>query len=89
MSQERLAAATELSEQTINDIEGCRMWVSDKTISKLTKALHIEAYQLLLPNSDMDEKYFMPLPTAIFRSLQATIKTNIDLQFDKILSAEG
>jgi transcriptional regulator with XRE-family HTH domain len=89
MSQEKLAAVTELSDQTINDIEGCRMWVSDKTISKLTKALHVEAYQLLLPNSDMDEKYFIPLPTAIFRSLQENIKNSIDLHFDAILSAEG
>ncbi|MCL2210017.1 MAG: helix-turn-helix transcriptional regulator [Treponema sp.] len=31
-TQEELA---ELSSQTINDIEGCRMWVSDKTMSKL------------------------------------------------------
>ena len=88
MSQEKLAAATELSDQTINDIEGCRMWVSDKTISKLTKVLHIEAYQLLLPNSDMDERYFIPLPSKIFRSLQESIKRSIDLQFDETLRAE-
>jgi transcriptional regulator with XRE-family HTH domain len=89
MSQEKLAAITELSDQTINDIEGCRMWVSDKTISKLTKALHIEAYQLLLPNNYIDEKCFVSLPIEIFRSLQATIKDTIDFQFDALLSAEG
>ena len=49
LSQERLAEATDLSSQTINDIEGCRMWVSDKTISKLARIFHIEAYQLLIP----------------------------------------
>ena len=49
LTQEKLAEASDLSFQTINDIEGCRMWVSDKTILKLSQALHIEAYQLFLP----------------------------------------
>ncbi|MDR2717949.1 MAG: helix-turn-helix transcriptional regulator, partial [Treponema sp.] len=40
LTQEKLAEATDLSSQTINDIEGCRMWVSDKTILKLAKILH-------------------------------------------------
>jgi len=48
-TQEKLAEIAELSAQTINDIEGCRMWVSDKTICKLARVLHIEAYQLLIP----------------------------------------
>jgi transcriptional regulator with XRE-family HTH domain len=50
-TQEKLAEIADLSSQTINDIEGCRMWVSDKTMSKLAKVLHIEAYQLLIPSS--------------------------------------
>ena len=49
LTQEKLAEAADLSSQTINDIEGCRMWVSDKTMLKLAKALHIEAYLLLAP----------------------------------------
>jgi transcriptional regulator with XRE-family HTH domain len=49
LTQEKLAEATDLSSQTINDIEGCRMWVSDKTILKLAKVLHIDAYQLFEP----------------------------------------
>ena len=28
-SQEKLAELAEVSDQTINDIEGCRTWVSD------------------------------------------------------------
>ena len=49
LTQEKLAETTDLSSQTINDIEGCRMWVSDKTILKLAKVLHIDAYQLFEP----------------------------------------
>jgi transcriptional regulator with XRE-family HTH domain len=68
LTQEKLAEATDLSSQTINDIEGCRMWVSDKTILKLAKILHIDAYQLFKPitavrtpipeNANMDEFIF-------------------------------
>jgi len=49
LTQEKLAEAANLSHQTINDIEGCRMWVSDKTILKLAQIFHIDAYQLLAP----------------------------------------
>jgi transcriptional regulator with XRE-family HTH domain len=49
LTQEKLAETADLSSQTINDIEGCRMWVSDKTILKLAKVLHIDAYQLFEP----------------------------------------
>ena len=34
-SQEKLAEATNLSAQSISDIEGCRTWVSDKTLERL------------------------------------------------------
>ena len=49
MTQEKLAEAADLSAQTINDIEGCRMWVSDKTIIKLAQVLYIDAYELFTP----------------------------------------
>ena len=49
LTQEKLAEIAGLSAQTVNDIEGCRMWVSDKTITKLAKVLHVEAYELLIP----------------------------------------
>jgi len=49
LTQEKLAEIAELSSQTINDIEGCRMWVSDKTITKLANILGINPYQLLVP----------------------------------------
>ena len=48
-TQEKLAEIAKLSTQTVNDIEGCRMWVSDKTITKLAKVLHVDVYQLLIP----------------------------------------
>jgi len=51
LTQEKLAEIAGLSSQTVNDIEGCRMWVSDKTITKLAQVLHVDVYQLLIPSS--------------------------------------
>jgi len=48
LTLEELAELTGLAVQTINDIEGGRRWVSDKTITKLSAALRIESYQLLI-----------------------------------------
>jgi len=50
ISQERLAETAGLSVQTINDIEGCRKWVSARTITKLSAALNVECFQLLVPD---------------------------------------
>ena len=49
-TQEQLAELTDLSVQTINTIEGCRMWISDKSITRLAKALNVEVFQLFMPN---------------------------------------
>ena len=50
ITQEELAETANLSVQTINTIEGCRMWVSDKSITRLAKALNIEIFQLFMPH---------------------------------------
>jgi transcriptional regulator with XRE-family HTH domain len=49
ISQEKLAEATNLSSQSISDIEGCRTWVSDKTLEKLAKVLNVDIFQLFMP----------------------------------------
>ena len=45
LSQEKLSELVNLSDQTINDIEGCRTCVSDKTMVKIARALKVEIYQ--------------------------------------------
>ena len=51
MTQENLAENANLSVQTINTIESSRMWISDKSITRLAKALKIEVFQLFMPHS--------------------------------------
>jgi len=56
ISQEKFAEISGLSVQTINDIEGGRRWVSDKSITKTSSALRIECYQLLIPDFNEQNK---------------------------------
>ena len=49
ITQENLAEQAEISAAMMNDIEGCRTWISDKTLKKLSSALKIDAYRLFIP----------------------------------------
>ena len=50
-SQEKLAEKAQISFQMVNDIEGCRRWPSEKTLSKLANALQTDVYTLFLPEN--------------------------------------
>jgi transcriptional regulator with XRE-family HTH domain len=82
-SQEKLAEKSGLSAQTLNDIEGCRRWVSSKTMSKLAKALNIAEFQLLVPNSEETTKKTDKSSLKSLISLQHNIINTINIQFDK------
>lgn len=73
LTQEKLAEAAELSPQTINDIEGCRTWVSDKTLIKLAEVLHTSPAELLLQESENEYLNILQLKSNIQNSLHQTI----------------
>jgi transcriptional regulator with XRE-family HTH domain len=80
LTQEKLAETADISSNMINDIEGCRTWVSDKTILKLARALHIEAYQLLIPAENPPADY-----RGISKEVLLLLKKMIDAELDTIL----
>ena len=89
MTQEKLAEAANLSSQTINDIEGCRMWASDKTIKKLAQVLHIDAYQLfspIVPNNALTPEYVSK--KEFLGDLEGNIIRIIKHQFDEASKRE-
>ena len=47
--QFELAEKAEISEQTVNSIEGLRLWPSDKTLAKIANVLEVEMYRLFVP----------------------------------------
>ncbi|MGN0728817.1 helix-turn-helix domain-containing protein [Treponema sp.] len=82
-TQEKLAEETELSAQTINDIEGCRTWVSDKTLVKLAEVLHTSPAELLLQNKG---KQTDTLDFVRFKSeLQDSVCQTIERMFEEKL----
>ena len=49
LTQEKLAEKAGISAHMVNDIEGCRTWISDKTLVSLATALKVESYRLFQP----------------------------------------
>jgi transcriptional regulator with XRE-family HTH domain len=82
LSQEKLAELTGLSVQAIHDIEGCRKWVSDKTITKLTAALRVETYQLFIPEYFSQNKKNKSA-TSYLMEIKKKLHKNIDIQIDE------
>jgi len=85
-SQEKLAETIGLSTQTINDIEGYRTWVSDKTIVKIARAFNIEAYQLLFPQTGAEQLFPVKVPSDILQNLKEIIKEDLDRRFNEVVT---
>ena len=90
LSQEKLAELTGLSVQTINTIEGCRMWVSDKTITQLARVLEIEIFQLFVPYKETSKSKntsaanLLNLRRDILSSVN-NLNSQIDIKFNEAL----
>jgi len=87
-SQEKLAEATDLSTQSISDIEGCRTWVSDKTLEKLAQVLDVDIFQLFMPpyeDNGNDSKTF--LYNRLIK-LRTAMKEDIDNRLDQFYLSE-
>jgi transcriptional regulator with XRE-family HTH domain len=84
LTQEKLAELVDVSYQMVHDIEGCRTWVSDKTLQSLSKALGVEIYELLCPpsiNGANDQKgEFSP---HLVERLHKTMRSDIDRRLDE------
>ncbi|MBP5575751.1 MAG: helix-turn-helix transcriptional regulator [Treponema sp.] len=81
MTQENLAENTGLAVQTINDIEGCRSWVSDKTLTKIAETLKTFPGALLVPHSTtQSDKNFSETEFAL-----AELKLDIQKKIGEII----
>jgi transcriptional regulator with XRE-family HTH domain len=85
-TQEKLAEKTGLSAQTINDIEGCRTWVSDKSLIKIAEALHISPADLLIEHGDKNSSIINITSSDIYKlkkELKDTFLDSIESVFVK------
>jgi transcriptional regulator with XRE-family HTH domain len=84
ITQEKLAELTDLSVQTITDIEGCRTWVSDKTLQKLAGVLRVDMFELLIPPAEeAADSHAVPL---LLKDLRAALIGDIDRRLDQFFT---
>jgi transcriptional regulator with XRE-family HTH domain len=88
ITQEKLAEKTGISSNMINDIEGCRTWISDKTLVKLASALQVETYRLFMPPALTDNDIGKTALTDLAQELQK-IRKDFNADFDKALKTRG
>ena len=86
-SQEKLAEIVGLSSQSISDIEGCRTWVSDKTLENLAKALNVDIYQLFIPTDENEHNSEAILYNRLLK-LRTVMKEDIDNRLDQFYLSE-
>ena len=88
-SQEKLAEAAQLSTQSISDIEGCRTWVSDKTLEKLAQVLNVSVFQLFMPPSENNEDNAETVLYNRLIKLRTAMKEDIDSRLDQFYLSES
>ena len=80
-TQEKLAEKTGISANMVRDIEGCRTWVSDKTLISIAVALKTDIYRLLMPETIQEEENYQTVLldlTKTFEKLKADFELNLD-----------
>lgn len=84
LTQEKLAEKSGLSVQTINDIEGCRTWVSDKSLVHISEALCTTPADLLL-SKNFSEKIQVSSASEVLR-LKSMLCVGINAEIENIFT---
>jgi transcriptional regulator with XRE-family HTH domain len=79
ISQEKLAEDAGISVNMVQDIEGCRTWVSETTLMKLTSALKTDTYRLFMVTMVHDREINKTFLLDLLKILQ---KMKKDVVFD-------
>jgi transcriptional regulator with XRE-family HTH domain len=84
LTQEKLAELVNVSYQMIHDIEGCRTWVSDKTLQNLSEALEVDIYELLCPSmADRINDQIGEFSPHLIERLHKMMKSDVDRRLDE------
>lgn len=86
ITQAKLAELADISEPYMNDIERCQTWISDKTLTKLARALNLELHELFIENNEHSEKNTNQKDTYIlFQKHKQEIHDYIEKSFDTLI----
>ena len=84
LSQEKLAENAEISLMMVKDIEGCRTWVSDKTLTGLASALKTDIYRLFMPDIGFEDEMYRTIWND-FKSIIQKTHQDIDINLKNAL----
>ena len=88
ITQENLAGKAGISAAMMNDIEGCRTWVSEKTLKNLSSALQTDTYRLFIPEIMSGEAIPAEVVMELTLELQEMLKTYTE-SVEKTLRKRG
>jgi transcriptional regulator with XRE-family HTH domain len=84
ITQEKLAENAGISVNMVKDIEGCRTWISDKTLIRLASALEIDIYRLFISPDIYEEEVYKKVVFDLTKVIKK-IKKDMDNDFSKAL----
>jgi transcriptional regulator with XRE-family HTH domain len=84
ISQEKLAEDAGISVNMVQDIEGCRTWVSETTLMKLSLALKTDTYRLFMTTMVHDKEINKTLLLDLLKILQK-MKQNVVFDIDEAI----
>jgi len=84
ISQEKLAEDAKISVNMVQDIEGCRTWVSETTLMKLTLALKTDTYRLFMTTMVHDKEINRTIQRDLSKILQK-MRKNVVFDIDEAI----
>ena len=91
ISQAKLAEHAGISVPHMLDIEYCKTWVSDKTLSNIAQALNMEVYELLIPAGNEKTKEAKPenkilrKTAELIKSKKSQMRKNVNATMDDLI----
>jgi transcriptional regulator with XRE-family HTH domain len=70
LSQEKLSEMAGISSNMVRDIENCRTWVSDTTLTNIANALEIDIYRLLMPETANEAENYQTVLLELTRTFK-------------------
>ena len=89
ITQTKLAEHSDISAAHIIEIEQCKTWVSDRTLSSIAKALNKEVYELLLPANNEKQaeagQAALQRTAEIIKAKKAQLRKNAEEVMDDLI----
>ena len=88
LSQEKLAEMAGISSNMLRDIEGCRTWVSDKTLINIAEALKTDIYRLFMPETIKEDENYRTVLLDLTKTVEK-LKTDFNINLENVLKLWG